>query len=636
MTDADSDGYGDANASGTVTVGTDCLDSSATTFPGAAENESVTDCMTDDDSDGFGASSPVAGVIAGTDCDDNDSGSTALTTWYADVDGDEFGDDTDTQSSCTQPTGYVSEPGDCNDSSTAINPDAAETCNDDIDSDCDTNNADNSDACDGDLSTADATITGESAGDVFGYTVSHAGDLNGDNVPDFVAGARTHNGDGAVYVFYGPQTGTLSASAADAKITGTSGTSEAFGIDISGGLALTGFDVNGDINGDGNDDLIVGALRNDSGGNDAGAVYVFYGPLSGTINASSADATIEGGAAGDLAGRSVTMLGDVNGDSIGDFMVTAYKNDFKLSDSGRAYLFYGSSTNPISGTKELDIGSPPADVIFDTYYNSSRLGSDVAPAGDYNGDGNFEILIGAEHYDRFNVDNLGCNPDPDINPTCTNKDEGAALVWYGQTFASHRQFDFSQGSLTADIILLGESDSDRAGYTVHGAGDVNNDGTDDILIGAPYYDGSATDVGAVYIVSGTATGVVDLGISADVLGKITGVNASDQVGRSVGTAGDLDGDGNFDILVGAKRADENGSNSGAVYVFKGSFTGTSTVASADSILAGSAADEEVGTSAVTIGDVDSNGTADFLIGAHHYSTGSTNQGAAYLILGESY
>ena len=222
-------------------------------------------------------------------------------------------------------------------------------------------------------------------------------------------------------MFYGDNlTGTVGAASADAKITGESGSSEAFGIDVSGGLSMTGYNIDGDINGDGNDDLIVGALRNDDGGNDAGAAYIFYGPISGTINASAADATLIGGGANELFGRSLEMVGDVNGDLIGDFVVTAYKNDFKESDSGRAYLFYGSSETPLSGEYNVSLGAPPADVIFDTYFNNSRLGSDVGAVGDIDGDGQTEILLGAEFYDKFNVDGVGCDPN---SGGCNNRDE---------------------------------------------------------------------------------------------------------------------------------------------------------------------------------------------------------------------
>jgi hypothetical protein len=471
-----------------------------------------------------------------------------------------------------------------------------------------------------------------------GYTLSHVGDLDGDGTPSFAVGARTHGAGGAVYIFDGLPGSSVSASTADSKITGTS--SEVFGSDMSGGLALTEFNIDGDINGDGNDDLIVGALRNDDNGTDAGAVYVFYGPITGNITTAGADAVLQGGASKDLLGRSVTMVGDVNGDSIGDFLISAHKNDFKMSDSGRAYLFYGGSgTNALSGTKSLELGAPPANVIFDTYFSGTRLGSDLAPAGDLTGDGINEILIGAEYYDRFNFDGSGCNPDPDINPTCTNRDEGAAIVWQGGSFSSHRQFDFEDGNTSnfaAHALLLGEGDQDRVGYSVHGLGDVNGDGTNDFAVGSPYYDGSGTDLGVVYVVSGNASGVDNLGSSSDVISKIIGTNNSEYFGRSVGALGDINGDGNNDIVVGAKGADENGSDSGAAFIFLGPVSGTINSNTADSIFAGANAGDEVGTGVVTVGDINAGGKPDLLIGAHHYTDGSTFQGGAFVILGENF
>ena len=215
------------------------------------------------------------------------------------------------------------------------------------------------------------------------------------------------------------------------------------------------------------------------------------------------------------------------------------------------------------------------------------------------------------------------------------------MVWYGSSLSSHRQFDYIGGNtsnLGASLLILGEEDQDRAGTSVNGAGDFNGDGTNDILVGAPYHDVTGANEGAVYVVSGTATGVVDLSTSSDVLLKVVGVNTNDYVGRSVGTAGDLDGDSDFEILVGAKRSDENGTDSGGTYVFLGSSgtSGTTSISAADAIYAGSSSSEELGMSNITICDVDGNGRPDFLMGAHKYNQQSTNQVAAYLILGESF
>ena len=138
------------------------------------------------------------------------------------------------------------------------------------------------------------------------------------------------------------------------------------------------------------------------------------------------------------------------------------------------------------------------------------------------------------------------------------------------------------------------------------------------------------------MVSGAATGVADLSSSGFVLATILGSSAGDQFGRSVGALGDINGDGNTDFVVGAKGADENGSSSGASYIFLGPVSGTINSNTADSIFAGSAANDEVGTGAVTVGDVNGGGRPDILIGAHHYTDTATFQGGAFLILGENY
>jgi len=665
--DSDTDGFGDSTSpssicsgsapSGFVSDSTDCDDSDGTVNPNATElvadntdqncdNQEL--CFVDSDTDGVGGSSTgtsssidcsASGFsLTSTDCDDSDGTVTADQTYFTDSDGDGFGLTSSTTTSCssTAPSGFASENDDCDDSDVNRYPNAPETCNDGIDSDCD--GGDNTQTCDSNLTSADSTILGEGTNDLLGYTLSHAGDLDGDGTPDFALGARTHGAGGAVYIFDGLPGSNVSASTADAKLTGTS--SEVFGSDMSGGLNLTEFNIDGDINGDGNDDLIVGALRNDDNGTDAGAVYVFYGPITGNVTTAGADAVLQGGASKDLLGRSVTMVGDVNGDSIGDFLISAHKNDFKESDSGRAYLFYGASgTNALSGTKSLELGAPPADVIFDTYFSGTRLGSDLAPAGDLTGDGINEILVGAEYYDRFNYDGVGCNPDPDINPSCSNRDEGAAIVWQGGSFTSHRQFDFDEGNTSnfaAHALMLGEGDQDRVGYSVHGVGDVNGDGTNDFIAASPYYDGSGTDMGVAYVISGNASGVEDLSSSSNVISKIVGTNNNEYFGRSVGALGDINGDGTNDFVVGAKGADENGADSGGAFIFLGPVSGTINSNTADSIFAGASAGDEVGTGAVTAGDIDGNGRPDILIGAHHYTSGSTFQGGAFIILGENY
>ncbi|MEC7985423.1 MAG: MopE-related protein, partial [Myxococcota bacterium] len=649
--DADGDGFGDINDTGTtsctqptgsVTDNTDCDDDASTgtnTFPGAAESETnSTACMRDNDGDGFGDASAASPITAGTDCDDTDGSVTAGTTYYADSDGDGFGDQDDNGSvACTQPNDALTDNSDFNDNDDSVNPDATETCNDGVDSDC--VEGDNGPVCDGGVASADTTITGESGGDVFGFTLTHAGDTDNDGTFEYAIGARGNNSlAGAAYVFEGNVGSSIDASSASAKMTGSAG--EVFGCDVGGGLSVNDLNITADVNNDGNDDLIVGALRNDDNGNTAGAVYVFYGPMTNETS-SDADFIILGENAGDLLGRSVTMLGDVSGDNISDFLISAHKNDFKQSDSGRAYLFYGTNLNgglaekndtysdDVTRTMTMNSTSEVfADVYFDTYFNNSRLGADLAPAGDLSGDGVNDILMGADLYDRANV-GLNCG-----SGSCF--DEGAALVWAGgsSNLSTHRQFDFdSNGSLSARAILVGEDGLDHAGEAVYGVGDVNGDGTNDMLIGAV----DAGVGGKAYLVSGAATGVVDLGSSSHVIATLIGESGED-FARSVGALGDINGDGDNDIIIGAKSADSNGSDSGSAYIFLGdaSLSGTLSSSTANSVFAGATAGDEIGTAASTVGDINGNGSPDILVGGHHYSTGGTNRGAAYIIFGESF
>jgi len=455
-------------------------------------------------------------------------------------------------------------------------------------------------------------------------------DFNGDGIHDFIVGA-SGNADagvdaGAVYIFFGATnlSGTKSmggVGSADVTFLGkTSG--DLLGISVSAA---------GDINGDGFDDILVGAHLNGEGGGSAGSAYIFFGAtnLSGTKSlgqGASADVTILG-KIGDRLGQNVSGAGDINGDGFDDIIVAAHLNDDGgTDDEGAVYIFFGASD--LSGTKSLG-GAQSADVTILGKAANDFLGNGVSGAGDINGDGFDDIVVGAP----FNDDGAG-------GIGGVNDNEGAAYIFFGASNLSGTK-SLGKGA-SADVTILGKAASDFLGRNVSGAGDINGDGFDDSFLGAYGYDISGTNQeGAAYIFFGASnlSGTKSLGEvqSADV--TILGKAASDQLGRNVSGAGDINDDGYDDIIVGAARNDDGGSNNeGAAYIFFGSTTlsGTKDTGSADVTFLGKAAGDQLGRGVSGLGDVNADGIPDVIMGARYNNDGgSNNEGAAYIFFGST-
>ena len=179
---------------------------------------------------------------------------------------------------------------------------------------------------------------------------------------------------------------------------------------------------------------------------------------------------------------------------------------------------------------------------------------------------------------------------------------------------------------SADAKLIGENAFDWAGYSVSGAGDVDGDGLDDLFVGAPQNSAGGLEAGAAYLVLGPVSRYVDLAVSADA--TLVGEEALDEAGCSVSGAGDVDGDGLDDLLVGARESDAGADDAGAAFLVLGPVSGNVGLALADArILSGSPL-ERAGIVS-DAGDVDADGFADVLVGASASSVG----GAAYVLLG---
>jgi len=402
------------------------------------------------------------------------------------------------------------------------------------------------------LITPEITMTGETSDNLFGYSVSTAGDVNGDGYTDVIAGAYGYNaGTGRAYVYLG---GPAMDNIADVTMTGDT-VNNRFGFSVS---------TAGDVNGDGYSDIVVGAYRNYFS---TGKAYIFLG---GNSMDNSADVVMSGELASDLFGYSVSTAGDVNGDGYADVIIGS-----DYSTTGRAYIYYGAS-----------VPNNTADVIMTG--SGSGFGISVSTAGDVNGDGYSDVIVGARLY------NFGT---------------GRSHIFFGGISMDNN----------SDIILTGESTNDNFGNSVASAGDVNSDGYSDVIIGAPFYGMNNFNNGRAYIYYG---GNITDSI-ADVV--ITGEQYS-RTGISVSSAEDANGDGYSDVIIGANEVN---TYTGKAYIFFGSSSMNNT---ADIFMSGNSVNENFGISAASAGDINGDGYSDLIVGA-----GSINlaAGRAYIFKGSA-
>ena len=633
--DADLDGFAGSTTvdaciqpADTYLTDDDCDDSSNVVFPGATE---ICDGL-DNDCD--------------TDVDEGVGGNT----FFADTDNDTFGDPSNTIDSCTQPAGYVADNTDCDDNSASINPNATEICLDGIDSDCD--NTDSLGVCEGDIADSDFTIngvtaTGGSTGDRIGQALSYAGNVTGDTTNDFVLGSRWAGGqNGAAYIYAGSSSYSGSTTTSSANITITGQNTERFGFDVAGGTNLMD-GITADFNGDGNDDLLIGAPNADVSGSAIGSAYMFYGPLSADTTSSAANVVFTGQFGQDPVtpsnhnavntGYSVAFVGDVNNDGIADIAIGDPSKKNRGSTNGEAYLIFGRAdtfdgngtqlTAQYEGSVSLNLASWKQQFgreILSDGDDREQMGAAIDAIGDVNGDGIDDLMVGAYRWDASSGNN--------------NDNSGGVFVWYGGTSLTNLTeltVSHSGASNTADITFVGANSGDQVGRSASGAGDFDGDGVNDIVIGSEHANSAA---GAVYVVKGTSTGTITLNPSnGAVLTAFTGENAGDGTGRWVSTLGNVDGDaeGTSDILVGSKYASVNGSESGAMYVILGGsgVTGTNSFSSAEVLLTGAAAGDRTGGNVSGMDDMDGDGISEILVGSE---LTNGERGAVQLIFGNTF
>ena len=401
----------------------------------------------------------------------------------------------------------------------------------------------------------------------------------------------------------------------------------------------------GDVNGDGFDDLIVGARMADpAGGANAGKSYVVFGKSSGfaggtelsAIAAGTGGFVLNGQSANDFSGVSVSSAGDINGDGLADLIVGAYLADpAGQSSAGKSYVVFGKSTGFVASVDLSAIAAGTGGFVLNGQGASNYSGISVSSAGDVNGDGFADIIVGAD----------GADPASGTNA-------GKSYVVFGKSTSFTASIDLSAVAAgTGGFVLNGQTVNDFSGIHVSSAGDVNADGLDDLIVGAQQASpAGGSHAGKNYVVFGKSTGfTASIDLSAIAAGNggfvLNGESAGDYSGTSASSAGDVNGDGFADLIVGVNQADPAGrSLAGKSYVVFGNSTGfaasieLSTIAAGTGgfVLNGQSAGEFSGVSVSSAGDVNGDGYDDLIVGANRAApAGRTFAGKSYVVFGKA-